>query len=159
MIVGDDLQGCLAGPMPRRGFRSRIVGIVMRASLPRTRRRLNAATFGLLTCGLGGVLLAGCGVSTDGVGTLAIDPAYYSELHCKDMVNRWVGLHNREKELRDLMNKANESGGGVVIGAISYRTDYELTLSREKLLQRTAAEKKCELEKPAQSFQSDQSIR
>ena len=55
------------------------------------------------------------------------------------------------------MDKASEGGGGSVIGALSYRPDYEKQLGDEKVLRRTAAEKKCALEPPA--FESDQSIR
>ena len=47
----------------------------------------------------------------------------------------------RENELRGLIEKANESSGGAVIGSLAYRSDYESVLAEEKLLQRTAAEK------------------
>jgi hypothetical protein len=43
-----------------------------------------------------------------------------------------------------------------VIGTIAYRSDYESVLTEEKLVQREAAAKKCEL---TTTFQSDQSIR
>jgi hypothetical protein len=54
------------------------------------------------------------------------------------------------------MEKANQTTGGTVIGAMAYRADYESTLTEEKLVQRQAAEKKCEI---GTTFQSDQSIR
>jgi hypothetical protein len=55
----------------------------------------------------------------------------------------------REQDLSNLMERASDGGGGVLIGNMSYRADYENTLSEEKLLRRTAAEKKCELTPPA----------
>jgi len=102
------------------------------------------------------VTLAGCSLS-DGVGPYIVDPGRYSAYHCKDLVERLKALTARQKELRDLMGKASEGGGGSVIGAISYRPDYEKQLGEEKVLRRTAAEKKCALEPP--TFESDQSIR
>ena len=74
------------------------------------------------------------------------------------------------------MNRASEGGGGVLIGNLAYRTDYENVVGEERVLRRVAAEKKCELPLPAQPvsatptpyaaqpapapiFQSDQTIR
>lgn len=99
--------------------------------------------------------LAGCGIS-DGAGALMVDPARYSGYHCKDMIAESQSLANREKQLRDLMNKASEGGGGSIIGAMAYRTDYETVLEQQKLLRRAAAEQKCEL---LPSYNSDRTIR
>lgn len=100
--------------------------------------------------------LAGCSFS-DGVGPFIIDPSRYSVYHCKDMVARLKDLLTRQKELRNLMDRASESGGGAVIGTLTYRAEYEKTVGEEKLLRRTGIEKKCDLELPV--FQSDQAIR
>ncbi|MGB7099663.1 MAG: hypothetical protein WBD95_12990 [Xanthobacteraceae bacterium] len=100
--------------------------------------------------------LAGCSFS-DGIGPYIVDPGRFAVYHCPDLVSRLKELQTRQQELRDLMGKASEGGGGTVIGAISYRTDYEKALGEEKVLRRTAAEKKCELAPPA--YQSDQIIR
>ena len=99
--------------------------------------------------------LAGCGAGGD-AGSLLIDPGRYSAYHCNELAARWKSVVAREKELRGLMDKASEGGGGAVIGSLAYRTDYESTLSDEKLLQQTAAEKKCGF---TAEFQSDQGIR
>jgi len=55
------------------------------------------------------------------------------------------------------MAKASEGGGGTVIGALAYRADYEAVLSEQKMLQRTAAEKKCPIVPP--TLQSNQTVR
>jgi hypothetical protein len=99
--------------------------------------------------------LAGCG-GGNGPGSWLIDPGRYEAYHCNDLVTRWKQLTDREKELRALMDKASQSGTGAVIGAVAYRSDYESVLTEEKLVQREANEKKCEL---TTTFQSDQSIR
>jgi hypothetical protein len=102
------------------------------------------------------LILAGCGVGTDGMASLAVDPAKYSGYHCKDLVGQWNGLVAREKQLRNLIDKASEGGGGTVIAAVAYRGDYATVLEQEKVLKRTAAEQNCEL---TPNYSSDQTIR
>jgi hypothetical protein len=102
-----------------------------------------------------GVTLAGCDL---GPGQFGVDPGRYEFYHCNDLATRLKELQKRESELRSLMAKAREGGGGTVIGEIAYRSDYEMALSEEKMLQRTAAEKKCEIA-PLPTIQSDQAIR
>ena len=105
--------------------------------------------------------LAGCSFD-QGIGPYLADPGRYSAYHCKDLVTGLEALIAREKELRDLMARANDGGGGAVIGQLSYRADYEKTVANENVLRRTAASKKCDLPAPPTppaSFQSDQTIR
>jgi hypothetical protein len=102
------------------------------------------------------VSLAGCGVGTDGLASLAVDPARYSGYHCKDLTAQWNALVAREKQLRNLIDKASEGGGGTVIAAVAYRGDYDTVLEQEKVLKRTAAEQNCEL---TSNYSSDQTIR
>jgi hypothetical protein len=109
----------------------------------------------LLCAAAAGAALAGCGLG-NGPGSWLVDPGRYEVYHCNDLVTRWKQLTTRENELRALMDKASQSGTGAVIGAVAYRTDYESVLTEEKLVQREANDKKCEL---TTTFQSDQSIR
>jgi hypothetical protein len=101
--------------------------------------------------------LAGCALN-EGPGQLAVDPGRYEFYHCGDLATRLTVLQARETELRTLMAKAGEGGSGALVGALAYRADYETVLSEEKLLQRTAAEKKCEVGPPP-AFQSGQTVR
>jgi hypothetical protein len=87
--------------------------------------------------------LAGC-AANDG-GQLLIDPGRYDVYKCDDLAKRWKVVSAREKDLRELMARADQSSGGVVVGALAYRADYEAVLSDEKLLQHTAAAKNCAL--------------
>jgi hypothetical protein len=105
--------------------------------------------------GFAALALTGCGASND-AGSLLIDPGRYDAYHCDELAARWKVLVAREKELKGLIDKANEGGGGAVIGSLAYRTDYESVLSEERLLQRTAADKNCGFNP---SLQSDQLIR
>src|SRR5208282_2757439 len=61
------------------------------------------------------VALTGCSMR-DGTGSLLVDPGRYSAYHCNDLAARWKVLVAREKDLRSLMAKADEGGGGAVIG-------------------------------------------
>lgn len=116
----------------------------------RHRRTEVAALFGLLATGL-----AGCGLGND-PGSLFVDPGRDAAYHCSDLAARWKVLLDREKDLRNLMDKANQGGGGALIGSLAYGTDYDSVLTEKKIVQREAIEKKCEL---TPVFQSDQSIR
>jgi hypothetical protein len=102
-----------------------------------------------------GVTAAGCSTS-NGPGSLFVDPGHYDAYHCNDLQARWQALNKREIELRNLMDKAATGPGGTVIGTVAYGTDYQSVLTEKKLVQQAAAEKNCELER---KFQSDQSIR
>jgi len=87
---------------------------------------------------------------------LTVDPGRYSVYHCKDLAPRLTALVAREKDLRNLMDKAGEDTAGSVIGNLSYRAEYENVVGEEKVLRRTAAEKNCDLSSTL--FQSDRTI-
>jgi hypothetical protein len=130
--------------------------IVTKPSLALSRRRARLGrSFSLCVVVAVGTALAGCG-GGNGPGSWMVDPGRYEVYHCNDLVTRWKTLTDREKELRALMDKASQSGTGSVIGAVAYRPDYESVLTEEKLVQREAIEKKCEL---TTTFQSDHLIR
>ena len=88
------------------------------------------------------------------MGTLLVDPARYSAYHCDGLATRLKALQARQQELSNLMLRASEGSGGALIGNLTYRTDYENALGEEKVLRRTAAEKKCDLPPPPQPASS-----
>jgi len=143
MLLCDNVHG------PRDGE------IVTPPFLPLCHRRLAGLSSALLSCAFVGVALAGCGLS-NGPGSLIVDPGPFKAYHCNDLLARWNVLLNREKDLRNLMSKASEGGGGTVIGTLAYGTDYQTVLTEKKIVQQEAAEKNCEL---VHTFQSDQTIR
>jgi hypothetical protein len=131
----------------------------------RWRAKVHASAFALLRARVrlpgalirvaAAAVLAACSMS-NGPGTLMVDPGRYSVLHCKDLISQWNSLNSREQELRKLQDKASEGTGGAMIGAISYRADYEAVLSDKKLVQRAANDQNCAL---TPTYQSDQTIR
>jgi hypothetical protein len=107
--------------------------------------------------GLIATTLAGCATG-DGIGAFIVDPAQYAAYHCKDLVAAEAGLKKRQKDLRDLMDKAG-SGFGTVVSAMAYRDQYIQVLQQEKLVRRAQAQQKC-LPPPAVRpvYRSDQMI-
>ena len=94
---------------------------------------------------LAGVL---CGCAGHDSGAFLIDPGRYDLYKCDDFAARWKLVSAREKELRGLMDRASQTGGGAVVGSLAYRTEYEEVLSDERLMQRTAAAKNCAVSLP-----------
>jgi hypothetical protein len=111
--------------------------------------------FAAAICAIAGMALSGCGLS-DGPGQLMAAPGAYDAYHCNDLVNQWNTLNQREKDLRGYMSRANQGGGGTVIGTMAYGTDYQTVLTQKKMVQQQATAKNCEL---VHNFQSDQTIR
>jgi hypothetical protein len=99
--------------------------------------------------------LAGCG-TTGALDSMLVDPSRYEGYNCKDLAGQLQALDKREKDLRNLIDRADESASGVVIGAMAYRTDYETVIADKKVLRGTMAEKKCQL---TPALTSDQIIR
>jgi hypothetical protein len=110
------------------------------------RRTVCSASAVVLSCLF--AALAGCSTS-EGVSSYLVDPGHYSAYHCKDFAARLAVLQARQKELSDLMEQASIGPGGTVIGGFAYRPDYEDAIGEERVLRRTAAEKKCDLPPPA----------
>jgi hypothetical protein len=126
---------------------------VAQTSPPVLERRRGGLLFVGLICFVAGAL-AGCSLDS-GPGSYLVDPARYDLMQCKDLVAQWKNLSAREQELRKLQARASEGTGGAIIGAISYRPDFEAVLADKKNVQREAAEKNCAL---TPTYQSDHTI-
>ncbi len=96
------------------------------------------AAFGL-ACGV-----AGCGGNFNS-SDLLVDPGRYAMYKCDDLVARWKAVTGREKELRALMARADQTGAGVVVGSLAYHSELDAVVGDERLIQRAAAEKNCTL--------------
>jgi hypothetical protein len=109
---------------------------------------------GALLCAIVVVALAGC--AGNGPGALLVAPGTYDAYHCNDLIQVWAQLNARETELRANIDRSSQGGGGTVIGAMAYGTDYQTVLTQKKMVQQQAAAKNCQLVK---SYQSDQTVR
>ena len=59
--------------------------------------------------GIISVSITNCGLSEDGPGAVFVDPGMYDGYHCDDLIRRWKVLIARQEDLKNLIDKANES--------------------------------------------------
>jgi hypothetical protein len=97
------------------------------------------------------VSFAGCALAPDDFTYAFVDPTKYDFMSCPALVQHQKILTKREQDLRELMDKADQGTGGVVVGALAYRTDYINARGELKLVQEVAQRKECAREiKPSQ---------
>jgi hypothetical protein len=106
------------------------------------------------TCAAAALLLAvltGCAVAPDNFAAVFVDPTKYDFQPCTTLVKKQEGLAKRERELRLLMDKAEQGTGGTVVNALAYRTDYLNARGELQLIQEVIQRKECARDaKPAQ---------
>ena len=68
--------------------------------------------------------LAGCGAVSDPAGFSIVTQDRYDFMACKEIVNNRNGQTGRMKELAGLIEKAEASPGGFIVGAAAYRSEY-----------------------------------
>jgi hypothetical protein len=97
-------------------------------------------------------LLFGCSLGSDSNFTLFADPGKYQYYSCDQIAAEMKTWANREKELKSLMDRAEESAGGTAVGLIAYKADYVAAGEEVDLLKATAHNKNCD---QAASWRSD----
>lgn len=80
--------------------------------------------------------------------SLFVAPGKYDFLTCKDIAQREVSATLREKELNSLMDRANQDAAGPLVNALVYSGDLAQVRAEQRLLRRTAIEKKCDEQNP-----------
>ena len=93
--------------------------------------------------------LGACTANVQMADTLFVEPGKYRFLRCQDIAQRSVALTTRERELSSLMERASQSAAGPVVNAMVYAADLEQVRADQRLLWRTAQEKKCNEVPPA----------
>jgi hypothetical protein len=88
-------------------------------------------------------LLSGCAIAPDNFADVFVDPTKYDFQPCATLVKQQEGLVKRERELRQLMDKAEQGAGGTVINAVAYRTDYLNARGELQLVQEVMQRKEC----------------
>ncbi len=88
---------------------------------------------------LAGILLTGCSSFT-----FLADPGQYQFYACEQLAPEMVNLTKRQQDLKNLMDRADQSAGGTAVGLIAYRTDYINIGEQMKLLDAAAGSKNCE---------------
>ena len=92
--------------------------------------------------------LMGCAQNLD-LGILYAAPGKYDYLRCEDLKPRLAASLKRERELTDLMTRANREAGGAVVNVVAYSADLAQARADTKILRQAAIDKKCGNIEPA----------
>lgn len=121
-------------------------------------RITRAAQLGVLAlCGA----LSACASTGDSAVTFFADPGKYQYHNCKQLATAHTNMLARQKELKGLIDKAEQGAGGVLVGAIAYRSEYVATGEDLKVIDATAREKNCSppsVQAPPPTRRSDTAI-
>lgn len=85
------------------------------------------------------VALAQCSFVED----IAVAPGSFTAFSCEQLAVKGREAAERERKLKDLMDKAEQSVGGGIISALAYRSDYLTAVAELKNVDAAAADRKC----------------
>lgn len=106
-------------------------------------RRARIAAACIVALGAGG-----CAMSEDTVSTLLVAPGNYEFYSCPQLVSTAATLRGRQKQLEDLMARAETDFGGKIMSTTGYRPDYLRVRGELRSVEMTAREKQCDLTPP-----------
>jgi hypothetical protein len=96
------------------------------------------------------VLLAGCSTGTsfeEQLGHSAwITPAKYQFHDCRQAQAADAGFAQRQRDLEELMARAEKGPGGAAVSFMAYRTEYQQVLGEREAIRRHHQAKRCTLE-------------
>jgi len=98
--------------------------------------------------------LIGCGTALENTFTVFADPGKYEWDSCEQLLSQRKYWENKEKELKQLIDRARQGTGGAVISVVAYQTDYVRAQEELKVVDMTLRVKKCKTD-----WQSDSVIR
>lgn len=101
------------------------------------------------------VCLCACS-SMDTPFTVFADPGKYEYFSCDQIAANAKAMTTRQQDLKMLMDRAEQSTGGVIASVLAYRADYATTVEELKVLEATARAKNCD---SSQSWRSNATIR
>lgn len=79
--------------------------------------------------------------------TVFADPGQFQYHSCEQIAAVRVGTAKRAQDLKQLMDKAEQSTGGGIVNVIAYKTDYVSATEELKVLDATARSKNCPAKK------------
>lgn len=100
-------------------------------------------TSAILAAVLAALALSGCAMSDDSLSSFLVAPGNYVLFSCDDIARTAKGVQARQKELEQLMAKADTGTGGRLIGDATYGAEYATTRGQMKQLRAAAVERKC----------------
>ena len=91
-------------------------------------------------------LLTGC-ASSEGPYLFA-DAGKYHFHNCEQLATVSKQKHDRQRELKELIDKAEQAAGGQIVSALAYRTDYAAVNEELQVIDSTLREKDCSASPP-----------
>lgn len=101
-------------------------------------QRISASLCVLLGLGL-------CGCASEQLSSAIVKPGKYSIYNCEQMAVAGRTHVARERELRELIDKAGQGPGGEVAIALAYRNEYLSVQGELRELEAAAVEKNCKM--------------
>jgi hypothetical protein len=89
-------------------------------------------------------LVAGCSSVADNAMTIFADPAKYQYSTCEGLGRQRETWTKKEQELRQLMDRAEQSAGGAVVNVLAYKGDHVAAVEELQLIDRAARAKNCD---------------
>jgi hypothetical protein len=89
------------------------------------------------------VALPACSSTSESTMTFFVAPGKYQYHDCDQLAVAMKATTVRQKDLKGLIDKAEQGAGGAFVGAIAYKTDYLTATEDIRLLEAAAREKNC----------------
>ena len=89
-------------------------------------------------------VIAGCSSIADNGMTIFADPAKYQYSTCEGLGRQRQTWTKKEQELRQLMDRAEQSAGGAVVNVLAYKGDHVAALEELQLIERAERVKNCD---------------
>jgi hypothetical protein len=105
--------------------------------------RLNVRVAALVPLMALALPLAGCETTSDPLATVVTAPGQYELYDCPAIKVTATGIVGRQRQLEDLMARANQGPVGGLISATTYKPEYVTLRGKLSQLRRVAAEKNC----------------
>jgi hypothetical protein len=97
-------------------------------------------------------LVTGC-ASSDGPYVFA-DPGKYQYHNCQQLAVASKQKHERQRELKELIDKAERAAGGQIVSVLAYRSDYVAVNEEVQVIDAAVREKGCPASPPSTSKDS-----
>jgi hypothetical protein len=81
------------------------------------------------------------------------DPGKYQFSSCENLASQRKSWASKERELRLLMEKADQTSGGAVVNVLAYKADYVAATEELRIVESASRAKNCE------SWQSNAAVR
>jgi hypothetical protein len=117
-------------------------------------KRVHGFRAALVAATAGGFLSA-CAVANNPL-TVFADPGKYDYNTCEQIAGQKKHWTGREKELRQLMDKAERSTGGAVVSVLAYKADHVAAQEELKVLEAAGNSKNCD---PPDKWRSNTVVR